>query len=166
MRDGEFATMMQHQEEDEAQKLMDKEQRAMSSIPTGKALVLVQIVLSLHHFLQSSIPQNLGVASKVTTLATESMLNFLDRLLHLQAVFRVCGKMPLCTQGSIPTLVITRDDLHQYIDEPHRKDHQHSNNKFFWPPSIPIISGLLGVFYTTVFFVPHFVILIANKLIA
>ena len=68
MRDGEFATMIQHQEEDEEQKLMGKEQRAMSPMPTGKALLLVQCVLSLHHFLKYSIPQNLGVASKVTTL--------------------------------------------------------------------------------------------------
>ena len=69
MRDGEFSTMMQQQEEDEAQKSIEKEQRAMTSTPTGKALVLVQHVLSLHHFLKSSIPQNLGVASKETTLA-------------------------------------------------------------------------------------------------
>ena len=52
MRDDEFATMMQHQEEDEAHKLTEKEQRAMSSTPKGKALLLIQHVLSLHHFLQ------------------------------------------------------------------------------------------------------------------
>ena len=68
IRDGEFATMMQHQEEDEAQKLMEKEQQAMTSTPTGKVFLLFQRVLSLKHFLQSSIPQNLGVDSKVTTL--------------------------------------------------------------------------------------------------
>ena len=56
MRDGEFATMIQHQEEDKAQKLMEKEQRAITSTPTGKALLLIQSVLYLHHFLQSSIP--------------------------------------------------------------------------------------------------------------
>ena len=65
MRDGEFATVMQQKEEDKAQKPMEKEQWAMSSMPTGKALLLIQRVLSLHHFLQSSIPQNLSVASKV-----------------------------------------------------------------------------------------------------
>ena len=97
MRDGEFATLMQQQEEDEAQKSMEKEQQAMSSTPIGKALLLVQRVLSLHHFLQSSIPHNLSVASKVTTLATDSIFLFADSLLHLQAVFRVAKKMPLCT---------------------------------------------------------------------
>ena len=92
MRDGKFSTMMQQQKEDEAQKLMDKEQRAMTSTPTGKALIIIQPVLYLHHFLQSSIPQNLGVASKVTTFATGSMFFFADSLLHLQAVFRVTWK--------------------------------------------------------------------------
>ena len=51
MRDGKFATMMQQQKEAKAQKLMEKEQRDMSSKPTGKALFLVQIVLSLHRVL-------------------------------------------------------------------------------------------------------------------
>ena len=73
MRDGEFDTMIKHQEEYKAQKLMDKEQRDMSSMPTEKALLLIQRVLYLHHFLQSSIPQKLDVASKVTTLATDSI---------------------------------------------------------------------------------------------
>ena len=71
---------------------MEKEQRYMSSTPTGKALVLVQRVLFLHHFLKSSISQNLGVPSKVTTLAMENMFFFVGRLLHLQAVFRVAEK--------------------------------------------------------------------------
>ena len=61
MRDGDFATMMQQQEEEEAQKLMDTEQRAMTSTPIGRSLLLVQSVLSLNHFLKSSVPQNLGV---------------------------------------------------------------------------------------------------------
>ena len=80
MRYGKFPNMMQQQEEDEAQKLMEKEQRVMSSTPTGEALLLIQRVLYLHHFLQSSIPQNLGIASKVTTLATDSMFFFPDPL--------------------------------------------------------------------------------------
>ena len=50
IRYGEFATMMQQQEEDEVHTFMEKEQRAMTSTPTGKALVLIQSVLSLHHF--------------------------------------------------------------------------------------------------------------------
>ena len=65
MRDGELATMMQQKEEEETQKSIYKEQWAMASTPTGKALLLVQRVLPLHHFLQSSIPQNVGVALKV-----------------------------------------------------------------------------------------------------
>ena len=83
MGGGDFATIMQQQEEDKARKLMDKEQQAMTSIPTGKALLRVQSVLSFHHFIQSYIPQNLCVASKVTTLAIYSMFFFADRLLRI-----------------------------------------------------------------------------------
>ena len=97
MRDGEFATLMQPQEEDEAQKLTEKEQQAMASTPTGKAFLIVQRALSLHHLFQSSIPQNLGVTSKVTSLEMDSMFFFAYRLLYIQAVFRVAGKMPLWT---------------------------------------------------------------------
>ena len=93
MRDGDFSTMIQQQEEGQTQKSMEKEQRAMSSTPTGKALVIVRCVFSLHHFLRSSIPQNLGVPSKVTTLAMDSLFFFGGCLLHIQAVFRVTGKM-------------------------------------------------------------------------
>ena len=124
MRDSEFATMMQQQEEDEVQKLVEKEQQAMTSTSTGEALLLVQRVLSLRHFLQSSIPQNLGVASKITTLAVDSMFFFAVRLFHLQAVFRVARKIHCGCRVASQKLVITRDDLHQWIDEPHRKDHQ------------------------------------------
>ena len=95
MKDGKFGTMMRQQEEDEAQKSTEKEQQAMTSPPTGKALLLIQRVISLHHFLQSAILQNLSVASKVTSLATDSMFFFADHLLHLQGVFRVARKMPL-----------------------------------------------------------------------
>ena len=56
MRDGYFATMMQQQEEDEAHKFMEKEQRAMISMLTVKALLFVQRALSLHHFLQCYTP--------------------------------------------------------------------------------------------------------------
>ena len=76
---------------------MRKEQRDMTSTPTGEALVIVQSVLSLRYFLQSSIPQNLVVASKVTALAMDSIFIFADRLIHLQAVFRVAGIIPLWT---------------------------------------------------------------------
>ena len=71
---------------------MEKEQGAMLLKPTGKALLLVHHVLSLHHFLKSSVPQNLGVDSKVTTLAMDSMFFFVDCLLRLQAVFIVARK--------------------------------------------------------------------------
>ena len=97
MRDGEFATVMQQQEENKDQKLTEKEQWAMSSMPKGEALVLVQRVLSLHHFLQSSIPQNLVVASKLTALAMDSMFLLADSLFCPQAVFRVAKKMSLWT---------------------------------------------------------------------
>ena len=90
--DGELTTVAQHQEEDEAQKLMVKEQRAITSTLKREYLLLVQRVLSLRHFLQPSIPQNLGFASKLTTLAMDSMSFLADHLLHLQAVFRVAEK--------------------------------------------------------------------------
>ena len=70
-RDGNFTTMMQQQEEDTAQRLMEKEQRAVTSTPTMRDLLIVHRVLSLHNFLQSYITQNLGVASKVTTLSMD-----------------------------------------------------------------------------------------------
>ena len=63
----------------------------MSSTPKGYALVLVPGVLSLHRFLQYSIPQNLGVPGNVITLAMDSMFFFADFFLHLQAVYRVFG---------------------------------------------------------------------------
>ena len=75
MRDGKIAIMMQQQEEDKGHKSTEKEQRAMTSTPVGKALLLVHCVISLHHFLKSATPQNLGFASKVATLAMDSMFS-------------------------------------------------------------------------------------------
>ena len=92
---------------------MEKEQWAMTSTLKSRALLLVQRVLSLHHFLQSSTPQNLGFASKVTTLAMDSMFFFADSLLHLQAVFIVAKKIHCGRRVSLNKLAITRDDLHQ-----------------------------------------------------
>ena len=92
MRNSDFATMMQQQEEDKAQKSKEKEQRFMSSMLKVKALIIIQSVLSLHRFLQSSIPHNFGVDSKVTTLAMYSMCFFTDRLLHLQNGIYSCWK--------------------------------------------------------------------------
>ena len=97
MRYYELATIMKQQEEDEAHKYMYKEQQAMASTPTGKALLLVWCLLSLNHFLQSSIPHNLAVTSKVRTLEIDIIFFFADCLLHLQAVFRVAKKIPLRT---------------------------------------------------------------------
>ena len=134
MRDGKVTTMMQQQEEDELQKSTEKEHRAMTSTPTGKALLLIHRVLSLLHFILSSIPKNLGIASKVTTLETNSMFFFADRSLHLQAVFRVAGKWHFGRRVALHKLVIAMGDLHQYIDEPHRKDHYQSDRKIFWTP--------------------------------
>ena len=58
MRNGELVTMMQQQEEYKAHTLMDKEQQGMASIPTRRDLTVIQRVISLHHFIQSPIPQN------------------------------------------------------------------------------------------------------------
>ena len=165
MRDGEFATMMQQQEEDEVQKLMEREQRAMSSTLEGKALILTQSVLSLQKFLQYSIPPNLDFASKVTTLATDSMFFFADRLLRLQAVFRVSRKRATLDLGQHYTnssslgMICTN-----ILMNPVENITNRATANFL--ASLPMISGLLDVFYTTVFLVPHFVIFIVNKLMA
>ena len=84
MREGELATILQQQEEDKYHKSIGKEQQAMTSNPTGKALLFVQHLLSLHHFLQSYITQNLVVASKVITLAIDIMFFLAYCLLRLQ----------------------------------------------------------------------------------
>ena len=57
MRYGELATMMQQQEEDEAQKSIDKEQWAMKPMPTRRDLLLVHRVLPLHHFFGLPYPR-------------------------------------------------------------------------------------------------------------
>ena len=113
MSDGYFATMMQQQEEDEDQILMEKEQQAMLSTPTGKALLVIQRIISLHQSLHSSIPQNLGVTSKVTNLAADSIFLFVDRSLRLQAVFKVAGKCHFESRVALHKLVIARDGLHR-----------------------------------------------------
>ena len=113
MRDGEFSTLIQQQVEDKVQKSMEKEQRGMKSTPTGKSLLLVKHVPSLYRFLKSSIPKNLDVASKLTTLAMESMSFFTNCLLHLQAIFRVTGKLHCGYRLALQKFVIDRDDLNQ-----------------------------------------------------
>ena len=92
MGHGEFDILIQQKEEDKEQRSTEEEHRAMPSIPKGKALLLIQRILSLHHFLLSSISHNLGIASKVTTLTTNRMFSVANCLLHLQAVFRFTKK--------------------------------------------------------------------------
>ena len=99
---------------------LEKEQRSMSSTLTVKALVLVQSVLSLHNFIRSSVPHNLGVPWKVTTLAMDNMFFFAEPL-----DWWTPQKRSLTEQ---PQLFLA---------------------------SIPMMKGLLGNFYTTVFLVPH-----------
>ena len=98
---------------------LEKEQQSMSSTLTGKALVLVQSVLSLHHFIQSSVPHNLGVSWKVTTLAMDNFF-FAEPL-----DWWTPQKGSLTEQ---PQLFLA---------------------------SLPMMKGLLGNLYTTVFLVPH-----------
>ena len=64
MRDDKLATMIQQQEEDEAQKLMEKEQRAMTSTLIKKALRLVQRVFSLYHFFSLPYPRTWALPQK------------------------------------------------------------------------------------------------------
>ena len=113
MRDGGFSNMIQHQEEDEAQKLMEKEQQVMTSMLTGNALAIVQRVLYLNHFLQSSIPQNLGVPSKVITLAVVSI--FSSRIVY--SLYKQYLEFPVkCHCGrriALHNLVIARYGLYQ-----------------------------------------------------
>ena len=71
---------------------MEKEQRSIPSMLTGKSFLIVLCVIALHHYLHSSVLHNLGIESKVTNLAMDSMLFFQDSLLHLQVVFRVVRK--------------------------------------------------------------------------
>ena len=93
---------------------MEKEQWAMTSTPKGKALFLVQCVLSFHHFLQSSIPHNLGVASKVTTLAMDSMFFFADCVYSIYKQYLESPEKCHCGHRvELHKLVIARDDLHQ-----------------------------------------------------
>ena len=113
MRDGEFVTMMQQKEEDEAQKSMEKEQRAMASTPTGKALILFQCVLSVYHFLNDYIPQNLGVVLKVRTLEMESMFFFADFYSIYKRYLEFPGKCHCGCRVALHKLVIATDDLNQ-----------------------------------------------------
>ena len=137
----------------------------MKSTPTGKALLLVQRVLSLRHFIQSSVPQNLGVAQKLTTLVMDGIFFLVGSLLRIQAVFIVARKNStvdvgwnytnssslgmICTNGFMnPTEKITNIATAIFLE------------------SIPMISSICDVLYTTFFFVSSFLRLIVNKLIS
>ena len=113
MRDGDFAIMIQQKEEDQAQKLVDIEQQAMSSISTGKDLVLVQRFPSLHHFIKYSILQNLGVPSKVTTLAMDSIFSLQIFYSIYKQYLEFPGKCHCGRRVALHKLAIYRDDLHQ-----------------------------------------------------
>ena len=91
---------------------MEKEQRAMSSMPKGKALVIVQLVLSLHHFIQYSILQNSGVPSKVTTLAMDSMFFSLIIYSIYKQYLEFTGKCHCGRRITLQKLVTYRDYLH------------------------------------------------------
>ena len=158
MRDGEFSDIMQQQEEDEEQKLMEKEQRSMTSTSTGEDLLLFQRVLSQHHSPKYYIPQNLGIASKITTLTMDSIFFFADCLLQLQAVFRVSGgnatvdvgwysKNP-SSLGMICTNVL--------MNSTERITNRATT---IFLASLTMISSIQYVLYTTISLVPHFVIL-------
>ena len=56
MRNSDFATMMQQQEEDKAQKSKEKEQRFMSSMLKVKALIIIQSVLPYTVFFSLPYP--------------------------------------------------------------------------------------------------------------
>ena len=56
-RYGDLATMMQQQEEFEAQKNLEKEQWAMTSTPTRRALIIVQHVLPCSIFFSLPYPR-------------------------------------------------------------------------------------------------------------
>ena len=137
----------------------------MTSTYTWNDLILVQRVIYLHHFLRSSIPHNFDVASKVTTLAMDIMFFFADRLLHLQAVFRVAEKNATVDveqhyKKSSSLGMICTNRLMKFTE-------RITNRTIIISlASLPMISGLWNVLYTTVFLVPHFEILIVNKLIA
>ena len=117
----------------------------MSSTPTGKDLLVIYRVLSLHHFLQSSIPHNLGVASKVTTFATDSMFSSLIVYSICRRYLELPEKFHFGHRLALHKLVIARDDLHKYIDKPHRKDHQLINRKIFW---LPYLLSLVSWMYS------------------
>ena len=137
----------------------------MTSTPTGKALLIVQRVFSLNHFLKSSIPHNLGVASKVTTLAMGSMFSL--RILYsvYKRYLESPQKILLQIYGSITQ---TRHCCEWYvpIDWWNPQKILPTERPQNVSATLPMISGIWNVFYTTIFLVLHFAILIVKKLIA
>ena len=136
----------------------------MTSILTGKSLLLVQRVLYLNHFLQSSISQYLVIDPKETTLAMKSMFFFMNRLLCLQEVFIVARKKSTVDVGQHYTNLSSLGIIcnHGLMNPTARITNRATTN---FMASLPMIYSLWDVFYATSFLVPNFVMLIFNKLI-
>ena len=74
------------------------------------------------------------------------IFHFFDTLMLL--ILDFVGIAKKCHYGirvALHKLFISRDDMHQYIDEPHRKDHQQSDHNFFRPPYL--WNQVSGVYY-------------------
>ena len=108
----------------------------MISTLTGTDLILFQCVLSLHHLLQSSIFQKLGVASKVTTLAMDSIFSLRIVYSIYKQYLEFTEKYNCGRRVALHKLVSAMNYLQPWIDEPHRKDHQYRDRDFFWPPCV------------------------------
>ena len=91
-RDAMLAMKIHRHEMAKVQKYSKEILQGMTSTPTGKSLLFVQHVLSLHCRLEASAPKNLDITSKVDVMAKDGMVPLTERLLQLQAVFKASGK--------------------------------------------------------------------------
>ena len=73
------------------QKYSEEVLQGMKSTQTGKALIFVQHILSLHCLLQDSAPQNLDITSKVNVMTKDDMVLLTERLLQTQTLFKASG---------------------------------------------------------------------------
>ena len=155
MMDGNFSAMIQHHEEDKAQKnRMEKEQRSMLSTPTGKALVLVRSFLSLQQFFFSiSFPRTLGVPSKVTTLANGWYVFLPESLTPSTKQYLESSGKCHCWRRVALHKLVRRWGWYAPIDwlTPQKGSTNRDRPQIFLA-SQPMISGLWDVFYTNVFF--------------
>ena len=115
---------MQRKEEDKARKLMEKEQRSMTSTPTGKALILVQRVLSVQHFIQYFVPHTLGVASKVQHWQRKVCFSLRITYSVYKRDLEFTEKIHCGRRVPLHRIIVDMDYMHQYLDEPHIKDHR------------------------------------------